>query len=96
VGLIQRGIEAAGIPTVSISILRDVTEKVMPPRALFLRWPFGHPLGEPGNVAQQFTVLYDAFDFLYTASPGEIRDLPYLWRRHTYPMPAWWKFNMKS
>ena len=83
-GLIQRAIEAAGIPTVSISILRDVTEKVKPPRALFLRWPFGHPLGEPFNVAQHLTVLHDAFQFLYEARPGEIRDLPYRWRREIY------------
>jgi len=94
VGLIQRSIEAAGIPTVSISILRDVTEKVKPPRALFLRWPFGHPLGEPGNIAQQFTVLKDAFTFLYAASPGEIRDLPYRWRRHAYAIPNEW--NLKT
>lgn len=86
-GLIQRAIEATGIPTVSISILRDVTEKVKPPRALFLRWPFGHPLGEPFNVAQQLTVLHDAFQFLYTAQPGEIRDLPYRWRRESYSVP---------
>ena len=73
----------------SISILRDVTEKVRPPRALFLRWPFGHPLGEPFNVAQQLTVLYDAFTFLHAARPGEIRDLPYRWRRETYRGSAW-------
>lgn len=93
-GLIQRSIEAAGIPTVSLSILRDISEKVRPPRALFLRWPFGHPLGEPDYVAQQFTILHDAFAFLYSASPGEIRDLPYPWRRYTYSMPPEW--NLKS
>jgi hypothetical protein len=91
VGLIQRAIEAEGVPTVSVSILRDVTEKVKPPRALFLRWPFGHPMGEPGNVAQQLTVLYDSFEFLYKAKPGEIRDLPYRWRRETYSIPASWQ-----
>lgn len=89
-GLIQRSIEAAGISTVSISILRDVTEKVKPPRSLFLRWPFGHPLGEAGNVAQQLTVLRDAFLFLYKAQPGEIRDLPYPWRRQSYTIPVAW------
>lgn len=83
-GLIQRAIEAAHFPTVSISLLRDVTAKVRPPRALFLRWPFGHPLGEPFNIAQQLTVLHDAFRFLYEAQPGEIRDLPYRWRRESY------------
>lgn len=92
-GLIQRAIEAAGVPTVSVSILRDITEKVRPPRALFLRWPFGHPLGEPHDLAQQFTILRDAFEFLYTASPGEIRDLPYPWRRYTYATPTEWKLE---
>ena len=90
-GLIQRKIEASGIPTVSISILRDVTEKVKPPRALFLRWPFGHPLGEPFNIAQQFTVIYEAFQFLYTARTGELRDLPYRWRREQYTIPEAWQ-----
>jgi hypothetical protein len=93
VGLIQRRIEAAGIPTVSISILRRITEKVKPPRVVFLRWPFGHPLGEPGNSAQQFTVLHDALQFLYTSSPGQILDLTYSWRRHRYSMPASWNLQ---
>jgi hypothetical protein len=96
VGLIQRRIESAGIPTVSISILRRVTEKVKPPRALFLRWPLGHPLGEPGNLVQQFTVLHDALQFLYTSSPGKILDLPYPWRRYKYSMPALWSLRPTS
>ncbi len=89
-GLIQRAVEAAGIPTISISIVREVTEKVRPPRAVFLRWPFGHPLGEPFNIPQQLTILHDAFEFLYSARPGEIRDLPYRWRRYAYSMPQAW------
>jgi hypothetical protein len=70
--------------------LREVTEKVRPPRALYLRWPFGHPLGEPFNVAQQLTILHDAFDFLYTAQAGELRSLDYRWRRHSYSIPMEW------
>ena len=30
--------------------MREFTEKVQPPRSVYLKWPFGHPLGEPGNV----------------------------------------------
>jgi hypothetical protein len=93
VGLIQRAIEAAGIPTVSISIVREITERVKPPRALFLRWPFGHPLGEPFNVQQQLTILNAAFQFLYTARPGEIRDLPHRWRRESYATPESWAYS---
>jgi len=85
VGLIQREIERTGIPTIGISIVREYTEKVKPPRSVFLKWPFGHPLGEPGNVAQQRAVLKKAFEVLYAAEkPGVIVDLPWRWRREQY------------
>jgi D-proline reductase (dithiol) PrdB len=85
VGLIQREIEKAGIATIGISIVREFTEKVQPPRSVFLRWPFGHPLGEPGNVKQQRSVVLESLKALYTIStPGEIIDLPFRWRRHDY------------
>ena len=84
-GLIQREIERAGISTIGISIVRQYTEKVRPPRSVFLRWPFGHPLGEPGNVRQQRAVLFEAFKALYAIEvPGEIIDLPFRWRREDY------------
>jgi hypothetical protein len=82
VGLIAREIERYGIPTVSISIQRELTEKTRPPRAVFLRWPFGHPLGEPFNIAQQRWVLRDALRALMEMpTPETIQNLPYLWRR---------------
>jgi D-proline reductase (dithiol) PrdB len=58
VGLIQSVIEKAGIPTVSISMLREVTERVDPPRVLFVDSPFGYPLGAPNDVeVQRRTIL---------------------------------------
>lgn len=84
-GLIQREIEKAGIATVGISIVRDYTEKVKPPRTVALRWPFGHPLGEPGKVLQQKVVVMAALRALYQIkTPGEIIDLPFRWRRESY------------
>lgn len=84
-GLIQREIERSGIPTVGISIVRDYSVKVKPPRSVFLRWPFGHPLGEPFNVSQQRVVLAEAFRALCgIRQAGEIIDLPYRWRRERY------------
>jgi D-proline reductase (dithiol) PrdB len=82
VGLVAREIERQGIATVSLSIQRELTEKTRPPRAVFLRWPYGHPLGEPFKVAQQWWILCDALQALVTMqTPGTILDLPYLWRR---------------
>jgi D-proline reductase (dithiol) PrdB len=66
VGLIARAIETAGIPTVSISITKDLTESVGVPRAVFVKWPLGHPLGEPQNAAQQRTLIFDALSLLET------------------------------
>jgi hypothetical protein len=85
VGLIQREIEKAGIPTIGVSIVRKYSETVKPPRTIFLRWPFGHPFGEPLNTAQQRVVLAEALRALYTIrEPGAIIDLPYRWRRERY------------
>lgn len=84
-GLIQREIEKVGIATIGISIVREFSEKVKPPRTVFLRWPFGHPLGEPGNKLQQRTIVLEALAALYQIKePGSIIDLPYRWRREKY------------
>jgi D-proline reductase (dithiol) PrdB len=85
VGLIQRAIEEKGIPTIGISLVRDYTERVKPPRTVFLKWPFGHPLGEPFHVEQQRSVLTAAFRALQEIqTPGTIVDLPLRWRGETY------------
>jgi D-proline reductase (dithiol) PrdB len=90
VGLIQRTIEASGLPTISISVNRAYTEKVKPPRAIFLSWPFGHPLGEPYYRDQQSAVLMKAFEALYKIeSPGQIVDVGWQWQRETYAPPTW-------
>jgi len=65
--------------------VKKYSEKVRPPRTISLKWPFGHPLGEPFNKAQQRAVLLRAFDALYTIKiPGEIVDVPFRWRREQY------------
>lgn len=64
VGLIQRAIEYAGMTTVSLSLLREITEKIRPPRALFVPYPLGYPLGEPNNVTLQTRIMQSAFALL--------------------------------
>jgi D-proline reductase (dithiol) PrdB len=93
VGLIARTIEAAGIPTVAVIGLRPIAEKVRPPRTIHLKWPFGHPLGAPGNRAQQLSVIHYALQALYTIDePGTILDPPWPWRRHVFTEPEGWAF----
>ena len=75
-GLIQREIEKVGIPTIGISIVRRYSEKIKPPRTVFLALPFGHPLGEPYNEAQQKRVLINMLNALNSIrKPGSILDL---------------------
>ncbi len=64
VGLIQHAIEYAGIATVSISLLREITEKIRPPRALFVPFSLGYPLGEPNNRVLQTRIIQAAFELL--------------------------------
>ncbi len=64
VGLIQRAIEHAGITTVSLSLLREITEKIQPPRVLFVPYPLGHPLGEPNDKELQTRIIHTAFALL--------------------------------
>lgn len=67
VGLIQSIIERQGIPTVSISLLREVTERVEPPRVLFVDYPLGYPLGRPHEPELQKRILRAAFALLERA-----------------------------
>jgi len=85
VGLIQRVIELRRIPTIGITLQQEVTMKVKPPRALFLRYPFGHPLGEAFHVRQQRTILLETLRGLETIQePGTILTPGYVWRRHAF------------
>lgn len=77
--------EATGIPTVGVSLQKTVTARVRPPRAVFLRYPFGHPMGEAFAVAQQAAILEDLLRTLETAPrPGVIVEPGYAWRRHRF------------
>ena len=91
-GLLAREVEAAGVTTVALALVKEVAVAAQAPRFLYLRWPFGHALGEPGNVLQQRTVLHDMLSMAASAPrPGLVLDLPYRWRRETYTPVAVWK-----
>ena len=72
VGLIQRAVEAIGISTVSITLVRSITERVNPPRALSVPYPFGYPLGEPNNPVLQRKIIQAALDLLRDDPPPPV------------------------
>lgn len=57
-------IEAAGIPTVSVTMLREVTAKVDPPRALFVDTPLGYPLGYGDDPVLRESIIRAALGLL--------------------------------
>jgi hypothetical protein len=80
VGLIQRAIEARGIPTVSVTVAQDVTAAIKAPRALFVPWPMGHHFGVPFHVELQRRVVTEALKLVYSISEsGTIVKLPIKW-----------------
>jgi hypothetical protein len=80
VGLVQREIEAAGIPTVSLSMIPDFTAKVGVPRLAGIAYPMSRPMGRPGDADGQRTVLSAALELLRTATvPGTYVELPFTW-----------------
>jgi D-proline reductase (dithiol) PrdB len=97
VGLLAREIEARGVTTVALALVKEVALAAHAPRFLYLHWPFGHALGEPGNVAQHRTVLHDMLSMAASAPrPGLVVDLPYRWRREKYAPVTDWKLPSKA
>lgn len=64
VGLIAGIIEKAGIPTVALSLLREIAEKVKPPRTLFVPFPLGCPLGRPFDPELQTRIVLAGLQML--------------------------------
>ncbi len=88
-GLVARQIEAEGIPTVTLSVVRSMTDALPAPRNVFVRFRLGQVFGEPGHVAQQQAVLRDALDAVHRITEtGAVIELPYRWKRETYPPPV--------
>ena len=67
-------LEEAGLATVSISLVRQHTEKLAPPRALYVPFPFGLPFGRPGDAYEQHRVLRAALDLFAEPSGPVLRD----------------------
>jgi D-proline reductase (dithiol) PrdB len=82
VGLIQRVLDGAGIPTISLTLVREITEQVKPSRALYVEHPFGHTLGDVGDKLQRWILLDCLEAAVNLTEPGTIRHLPYRWTKN--------------
>ena len=64
VSLVAAALEDQGISTVAVQLLRLITEKVRPPRALLVPFRHGYPLGSPNDPEKQLSVITAALDLL--------------------------------
>ena len=68
---LARFFEDEGIATVVISLVREHTERIKPPRALWVPFQLGRPLGAPDDPAFQTRVLHAALA-LFAAPAGPV------------------------
>lgn len=79
-GLVQRVIEASGIPTVTLSMIPDLTRATGVPRLAGISYPIGRSFGQPHDADGQRAVLRAMLDLFTSASgPGHYVELPFEW-----------------
>lgn len=69
-------LEREGVATTQISLIREHTAQIAPPRALWVPFELGRPLGPPGNPAFQTSVLLAALALLERAHGPVLADFP--------------------
>ena len=67
-GALAHYLEARGIATTQISLIREHTEKIHPPRALWVPFDLGRPLGVPDDPSFQKKVMVSALELLNARS----------------------------
>ena len=76
-GALGHFFEEAGLATTQVSLVRLHSEKARPPRALWVPFELGRPVGPPNDAPFQRRVLKAALELLVTADrPGAIADFP--------------------
>jgi hypothetical protein len=76
VGALAHYLETAGVPTTQISLIREHTEIIRPPRALWVPFALGRPLGIPGDAAFQRRALLAALELLDCREGPVLVDFP--------------------
>ena len=74
--MLARVFEEAGITTVTLALLKEHAERVKPPRALFVPFPFGYSLGRANDPEFQHRVISAAFDLLKSNTVPALAEFP--------------------
>jgi len=79
VGLLQRVFDEAGLCTLSLTQVAEITAIVKPSRALFVAHPFGLTFGAVGDAATQRSVLAAMLEAAVSMDRPGIRDGGFVW-----------------
>lgn len=75
-GAVGHYLEEEGVPSTQVSLVREHTEIIRPPRALWVPFMLGRPLGAPHDPAFQRKVLLAALRLFEEPSGPVLRDFP--------------------
>ena len=84
--------ESQGFSTVLVGFVKEHMEIIKPPRALWLNFPMGRPMGKPNDPVFQKNVIRVAFELLQK-SPGPVLEdfpeiIPVKEGRMSYALPV--------
>ncbi|WP_416151319.1 hypothetical protein ACM26V_10230 [Salipaludibacillus sp. HK11] len=80
--MIQKEIEKAGIPTMSLTHFPDLSAEVHVPRALHIKFPLGRTFGEAGRSDLQEKIVVDMLQSSQDKECiNQIKQLKYRWKR---------------
>jgi hypothetical protein len=70
----------AGLTTITLSSIPNLTASVSAPRVAALEYPLGRPFGQPGDAQGQRAVLRATLKALEEINtPGTVQSLPFEW-----------------
>ena len=79
-GLAARFLEEKGFSTVVLTPTWEFHRAVGIPRQVAIEYPYGRPVGQVGNAAEQREILTETLSFLQNSqTPGAVRHLPHRW-----------------
>jgi hypothetical protein len=76
VGALGHYLEREGVPTAQISLIREQTAAIRPPRALWVPFMLGRPFGAPGDAGFQRRVLLALLSLFERPSGPLLEDYP--------------------
>ncbi len=95
--MLARTLEAEGFSTILVTNMPYWAEKTGVPRTLAVEFPFGHILGQPGDIPMQMSIITQALQVLADArEPGMIVDAEDEWPQPVDEATTAWQPETQS